>query len=309
MNRRQALTGLAATAVVTAVGVPGRADAASSVFPTTLDLPDGFQPEGVAIGVLPFAFFGSRATGDIYRVSLVTGEGRIITAAPGGPSLGMKLDLRGRLFVAGGGRGNGRVVNAHTGEVLATYPFTTAPSFVNDVILTPRGAYFTDSVNPFVYVVPFGTGGRLPAPSEVVRLPITGDLVYTAGFNANGISRTPDGRALLLITSNTGRLYRVDPATGGSIQVDLGGESLVNGDGILLIGRTLYAVQNQNNAIAVVALNSAGSAGTVQRRVTDGRFDVPTTAAAYGPRLYLPNARFTTPPTPTTTYTAVAVTP
>ena len=308
MNRRQALTGFAAAAVVTAVGVPTRADAAT-FFPTTIDLPLGWQPEGIAIGVLPYAFFGSRATGSIYRASLVSGRGEVITTNPGGPSLGMKLDLLGRLFVAGGGGGNGRVVNAFTGEVLATYPFATAPTFVNDVILTPQGAYFTDSLNAFVYVVPFGIGGQLPDPSAVVRLPITGDLVYGPGFNANGISRTPDGSALLLIQSNTGGLFRVDPATGASTRVDLGTESLPNGDGILLAGRTLYAVQNQLNAVAVVQLNAAGTSGTVLRRITDPRFDIPTTAAAYGRRLYLVNARFSTPPTPTTPYTAVSITP
>ncbi|GAA0392433.1 hypothetical protein Acor_17310 [Acrocarpospora corrugata] len=39
----------------------------------------------------------------------------------------------------------------------------------------------------------------------------------------------------------------------------------------------------------------------------DGRFDVPTTIAPFRDRLYLPNARFTTTPTPTTTYNVVAI--
>jgi hypothetical protein len=45
----------------------------------------------------------------------------------------------------------------------------------------------------------------------------------------------------------------------------------------------------------------------VVSRTTDARFDVPTTIAEYGNRFYLPNARFTTPPTPTTPYTAVSI--
>jgi hypothetical protein len=40
--------------------------------------------------------------------------------------------------------------------------------------------------------------------------------------------------------------------------------------------------------------------------VTDPRFDVPTTVATFANRLYLPNARFTTTPTPTTEYQVVA---
>jgi hypothetical protein len=56
---------------------------------------------------------------------------------------------------------------------------------------------------------------------------------------------------------------------------------------------------------------SGGAAGDarVVERLTDARFDVPTTVAAFGHRLYLPNARFTTPPTPTTQYTANAIRP
>ena len=40
---------------------------------------------------------------------------------------------------------------------------------------------------------------------------------------------------------------------------------------------------------------------------TDPAFDVPTTIAEYRQCLYLPNARFTAPPAPETTYDAVSV--
>ena len=132
-----AVIGLAAMLVT----VPGAASAApirvrvrdrglrsaTGFFPDTIDLPTGFQPEGIAIGRLPFAYFGSLADGSIYRVNLVTGRGRIISEGPGTPSVGVKLDARGRLFVAGGRAGNGRVVDTRTGEVLASYAFAAAP--------------------------------------------------------------------------------------------------------------------------------------------------------------------------------------
>jgi hypothetical protein len=89
--------------------------------------------------------------------------------------------------------------------------------------------------------------------------------------------------------------------------VDLAGESLANGDGLLGHGQTLFAVQNRLNTVAVVRMSVDGRSGTVVQRITDSRFDIPTTVAAFGPRLYLPNARFTTAPTPTTPYTAVAI--
>ena len=71
----------------------------------------------------------------------------------------------------------------------------------------------------------------------------------------------PDGRALLIIQSVTGLLFRVDPSTGIATKVDLGGALLTAGDGLLLSGRTLFVVQNRLNQVAVVRLNSAGTAG------------------------------------------------
>jgi sugar lactone lactonase YvrE len=141
----------------------------------------------------------------------------------------------------------------------------------------------------------------------VQTVPLTGDYVHQPGFNANGIARTPDGTALLIVQSATGLIFRVDPATGVTSTVDLGGYVVTNGDGLLVIGHTLYAVQNQLNKVAVFELNGAGTTGSLVDTLTDPRFDIPTTVAAFGDRLYLPNARFSTPPTPDTVYTANAI--
>ena len=168
---------VATTAIV--VAIPAAAapttssDAATStatsldLFPTEIALPNGWLPEGIAINAFPFAFFGSRADGDIYRVNLITGNGSVFSQGPGTPSVGLKVDLRARLFVAGGSGGNGRVVNAITGEIIASYTFATAPTFVNDVVLTPDAAWFTDTQRAFLYKVPFDRFGRLPSQSEV----------------------------------------------------------------------------------------------------------------------------------------------
>ncbi|MET1005212.1 MAG: superoxide dismutase, partial [Propionibacteriaceae bacterium] len=130
-----------------------------------------------------------------------------------------------------------------------------------------------------------------------------GEWVQTPGVNnANGISTTPDRRALLVIQSNTGKLFKVSPRTGRASVVDLGSTVLTNGDGLLRQGRILYVVQNRLNQVAVVKLNRSGTAGRQVALLTSPDFDVPTTIAAYGKSLYLPNARFSTPPTPTTEY-------
>ena len=296
-----AAVGIVAMPAGAAPGGPGAA------FPTEFALPNGFLPEGIAIGSAPYAFFGSRADGDIVRVNLVTGERTVISQGPGTPSVGMKVDHRFRLFVAGGPAGDGRVVDTRTGAILASYQFTTETSFVNDVVLTPDAAWFTDSQRPFLYGVPLERSGGLPDESDVVQLRLGGDYVQVDGFNLTGIARTPDGDALLVVQTATGLLFRVDPSTGVATTVDLGGTLLPNGDGLLLDGRTLFVVQNQLNRIAVVELNKDGTAGAVTGFLTDPRFDIPTTVAEFGNRLYLPNARFRTPPTPATPYNAVAI--
>jgi sugar lactone lactonase YvrE len=194
------------------------------------------------------------------------------------------------------------VVSLRTGHILRSYQLTTAPAFVNDVVLARGAAWFTDSTNPVLYKLPLRHG----LPDAAVTVPLSGDIAYAEGNNANGITPTPDGTGLITVQSNKGLLFRVEP-NGATRQIDLGGETLVNGDGLLLIGRTLYVVQNRDNTVTVVRLNARGTAGTVVQRVTDPRFDVPTTVAAFDGRLYLPNARFTTTPTPTTPYSVNAI--
>jgi hypothetical protein len=293
-----ALTSLGLMTLAPAAGT--QAQPAFEPFPDRIELPNGFLPEGITINVWPYAWFGSRADGDIYQANLVTGRGKVISQGPGTPSVGLKADLRGRLFVSGGNAGDGRVVSIRSGEILASYQFTTEPSFVNDVVLTKNAAWFTDSMRAELYRLPLGRHGDLPDEAESVSL--SGDWEQTPGFNANGIAQTPDRRALLVVQSSTGLLFRVDPATGEASQVDLGGTTLTAGDGLLVVGKTLYAVQNQLNQVAEIRLNSAGTAGTLVDTHTNPDFDVPTTVAAFGPWLYLPNARFNTPPTPDTPY-------
>ncbi|MFC5183501.1 SMP-30/gluconolactonase/LRE family protein [Actinomadura harenae] len=299
--RRTTISALLALGLLGATTAPAQATAP---FPTDIRLPDGFQPEGIATGPGPVAYVGSMADGSIYRADLRTGRGAVFSKGPGTQSLGLKLDAYGHLFVAGGTGGDARVVDTRTGRVLATYRLTGGPAFVNDITLTEGAAWITDSTNPVLYKLPL-RGESLPA--KVERIPLTGDIAYESGFNANGITPTPDGTALLVVQSNTGDLFRVGH-DGVTRRVNLHGDSLKEGDGLLLRGRTLYAVQNRYNTVAVLHLNRAGTDGRVVQRVTAPRlFDCPATMAAFGSRLYLTNARFDTPPTPTTRYDAVAI--
>jgi sugar lactone lactonase YvrE len=302
----------AALAGILSAAAAGAAQAVSSPpgggkVEDLIELPDGFQPEGITIDPRGTAYLGSLADGDIYAADLRTGEGEVISEGPGSPSVGLKIDQHGRLFVSAGSSGTARVVDSATGDVLATYQLTTNTSFINDVVLTRSGAWFTDSFQAQLYFLPLTPSGDLPDASEIVTRPLTGDWVQQGEFNANGIAETPDHQALLVIQSSTATLFRVDPATGEATAVDLGGATLPNGDGLLVIGRTLYVVQNFSNTVAVVRLDAQGTSGTLVEQLDSLEFDVPTTVAAHGSSLFLPNARFSTAPTPDTEYDVVRI--
>jgi sugar lactone lactonase YvrE len=266
--------------------------AAKGRFPDRIPLPNGWQPEGIAIGNKHTFYVGSIPNGAIYRGDIKTGIGApFIPGAPGRSATGLELN-HGRLLVAGAATGKAFVYSVHTRQLLAEYTLTAQPTFINDVAVARGSAYFTDSLRPLLYRVSHGS---------VTPLPLTGDIVYQPGFNANGIDVTPNGKTLVIVQSNTGKVFTVDPRTGRTREIVLN-VPVVNGDGILLDGRTLYVVQNQNNKIAVIRLDHRMSSGTVTGYLTDPDFDVPTTIAEFGQRLYAVTARFTTPPTPDTPY-------
>ncbi len=158
--------------------------------------------------------------------------------------------------------------------------------------MTRTGAYFTDSQKAVLYRIPIAVGGAL---GNVQTIPLAGDFSLASGFNLNGIDATANGKALIAVQTNKGKLFRIDPATGVAREISLGGESVPNGDGILLTGKTLYVVQNQNNRVAVIALSSNLASGRVVTRLSDPDFAVPTTIDDLGRRLYAVNARFGTP--------------
>jgi sugar lactone lactonase YvrE len=293
--------------VILAVAAP--AALAKGSFPKTISLPPGFQPEGIAIGTGNTFYVGSIPTGAVYAGDLRTGSGDVLVqGATGHAATGLKYD-HGRLFVSGAGTGKAFVYDAKTGALIREYqlaPPNSGATFINDVVVTGDAAYFTDSNRAVIYKVALGKGG---APGAVTTIPLTGDFQLAAGFNLNGIDATPNGRTLVAVQSATGKLFTIDPTTGATKLVDLGGATLTNGDGILLQGKTLYVVQNSNNQVAVVQLSSDFTSGKVVRTITDPGFDVPTTIARKGGSLYAVNARFGTASGPNAAYTVLKITP
>lgn len=275
------------------------------MFPEIIDLPDGFEPEGIASGLGNILYAGSLANGAIWRGDARTGQGSVfIPGKQGRIAVGIDVDHQNRLWVSGGTTGAAHVYDARTGKELASYRLAEPDAgFINDVIVTEDAAYFTDSNKPVLHVVPLKRGGKLPASAK--SLPLTGDITYQEGFNANGIETTPDGKRLLVAQSNTGELFSVDPATGVATKVDLGGKSLTSADGLLREGLTLYVVRYLDDQVAVVRLNPNALSGTVTNSISDPNFAVPTTIARSGPFLYTVNSRIGTEKTPETKYQIV----
>ena len=116
--------------------------------------------------------------------------------------------------MAGGPTGKGTVYDTRSGNLAASYTLTAPGTFVNDVIVTRDAAYFTESALAVLYRVPLGKGGKVNPAAAPLTVALGGDWQQVAGFNANGIEATPNGRWLIVVNSATGFLYRVDPARG-----------------------------------------------------------------------------------------------
>ena len=292
---RRLLLALACVAVV-ATSVAG----AQNAFPTRIDLPDGFQPEGIATAGEQF-YVGSIPTGAVYRGSLRTGAGSVSSSRSG--ARGDRPEGRPRPAVRGG-RGYRQRVRLRRENGSAAQD-----------VRAPDGRQFhqrrrRDQARSLVHGLVQGrslsraarAGGR-PGAAAAATVSLTGDYVQGTGFNVNGIDATPNGKTLVIVQSGTGKLFAVTPSGVARTIALAGGESVPNGDGILLDGKTLYVVQNQLNMVAKIKLAPNLRTGRVVTRITNAQlpataqFSVPTTIAELGSRLYAVNARFGTPPT------------
>ena len=92
--------------------------AAAQPYPAEIQLPPGWQPEGIAVGKGHTFYVGSIPTGAIYAGDLRTGDGDpLVPAQEGRNAVGIEVDSRDRIFVAGGMTGDAYVYDARTGDV------------------------------------------------------------------------------------------------------------------------------------------------------------------------------------------------
>jgi sugar lactone lactonase YvrE len=264
-------------------------------------LPGASSAEGIAAGRGATFYAGDLFAGDIFRGNVQRGTAELFIDAPAGRmAVGMAADLAHQLlFVAGGFTGQAYVYDLRSGATVATYQLgAPASSLINDVALTKDGAWFTDSFQAQLYFVPVSRAG-VPGPT-FRTLGLSGPaatLIGNGAVNLNGIQATANGKTLIVAHSANAQLYTVDPATGSSATI--AGVSVPNVDGIVLEAGRLWAVQNFSNQIARIRLAPDLTSGVVEEVITSQLFQVPTTAARFGSRLAVVNAKFDTgiPPT------------
>jgi sugar lactone lactonase YvrE len=277
---------------VAATGQPAAAAPATNV----IVLPGASSTEGIAVGRGATFYAGELFGGDIFVGNLQRGTvERLVDAPAGQMALGLKFDsASGLLFVAGGGTGQGIVYDASTGATVATYQFgTPGQSFINDVVITQSGAWFTDSLQANLYFVPISPTGE---PGGFSVLTVTGPAADTSGdFNINGIAATPNGKTLIVGHSTTNALYTVDPVTGVSVLL----VNITGPDGLLYEAGRMWVAQPFSNQITRLRVSPDLSSAAVEEVITSDLFQTPTTVAIHGNRLAAVNAKFDTgiPPT------------
>ncbi|WNV75533.1 SMP-30/gluconolactonase/LRE family protein [Geodermatophilus sp. DSM 44513] len=257
-----------------------------------IELPGAGGAEGIAPGGDDTFYAGDLSDGDVYRGDLRRGTAELFIDAPEGRvAVGMDTDPEnGLLFVAGGPTGQAYVYDTRSGTTVATYQLGgTTGSFVNDVAVTRDGAWFTDSRAAQLYFVPVDHHGR---PGEARTLQLDGPAAELSGqFNLNGIADARYGRVLVVAHSTNQALYTVDPATGDSARIDVGGP-LPNADGVEYRDGRVWVVQNRVNQVSRIDLAEDLASGTVEEVITDEDFQVPTTAILWRGGLAAVNAQF-----------------
>ncbi|NIL84204.1 hypothetical protein RhoFasGS6_01568 [Rhodococcus fascians] len=300
----------------TPASAPTESSAPSSPAPSSVSASSGPSNAGVynlpGTGVFPE---GITAADDTFYVTS-TSDGAVFRGTVGSPDVSVFLpggadgrtgaagidvtdddDRPDYLVIAGGATGKVWVYDANSGDLVATFTNGLGPdaTFLNDVAIADNGDTFvTDSRSPALYRIPFDqiVAGTQDAPLETFVSFDGTPFVYGDGFNANGIVENDNETALIVVQSSTGNLYRIDKTSKEVTQVDLGGATLMNGDGMEMEDDTLYVVRNRDGLISKVDLDDDGRTGAVTGEITDASFAYPTTVAAVDDRLLVVNSQF-----------------
>lgn len=265
----------------------------------TLDPSTHGNPEGIATrGGGKVFFVGATGDGTIYRGTVgnptVT---EFIPGAAGKSAVGMKV--RGdKLYVAGGMTGKIYVYSLRTKALLATFD-TGSGGFLNDLVVTGKGVFVTDSFRPTLWRV---TNAQVRAGSGTPQaIPVAPEIAYTPGaFNLNGI--VARGHRLIVVQSNTGNLFSIEVRKGGSAREihQIAADPVVGGDGMLLDRGRLIVVRGSPAALLFLKLKHHASSAKLVATQTDPTLRGPSTVARARHVYLVVNADFATSTTPFT---------
>ena len=257
----------------------------------TLAVENAF-PEGMALSSDGTLVTGSSTTGTIYTAKLSdsTLAARPIAGANLPAALGMTVDAANQLYFTSGDSTQVGVYDLNTNQSVKVYtapaPTANDSTLLNDLVLVGNTGYVTDSYRPVLFS--FAVNGA--ATTLTPWLDLTDSPIrYEEGFNLNGIDVTPDGEYLIVMQSNTGKLFRITIATQEVMEINLNGESIKNGDGIYLSGNQVYVALNMPGKVAQVTLNADFSQGEASI-IADG-LQFPTAVAMSGNELYILNSQ------------------
>jgi Cu-Zn family superoxide dismutase len=309
MRRRIiALVGIAAALSLTVTGSlladGGKGKKKTPKAAKTITVPgNAVFPEGIAAKG-EWIYTGSSADGTVYRAPR-RGTLAVQLAAPGvdgrTAALGMKIDRKGHLLVAGGATGKVFVLDRATGATLGVFSNTGVygpggPTFLNDITIAKNGdAFITDSFAAVIYRIP-AAALAAPTMAGVLEgwLTLAGSpIVYQDGFNLNGI--VANKKYLLTVQTNTGKLFRIKIKSKQIGEITVRGTNLTGGDGLVLNDEQLYVVHT--GVVDILKLKSSLRSAKLKKTITDPSFDSPTTAALHKGRLYIVNSQFGRPTT------------
>jgi sugar lactone lactonase YvrE len=286
VRRAAALCGLIlALAPASAAAKPAR-DA--YVLPT----PPTQFPEGVSFDERSGRYYVTSQSNGAILTGFLKREQADILAAPGDAGRtsanGLDTDRKWRkLWVATGQLGRVDLLNPRSGATLKSFTMATG-SYANDVAVTKRATYVTDSRQPTLW----RARAKQPAGAAEPWLDLTQTpIAYADGFNLNGIEATRNGRTLIAVQSNTGQLWRISTRTKAVREITLP-EPMTAGDGLVLRGRTLWVVRNSFGEIVKLRLSGRLETATIVGRTKDPSFRFPTTADIARGRMLVVNSQF-----------------
>ncbi|WP_225805322.1 SMP-30/gluconolactonase/LRE family protein [Streptomyces sp. NK15101] len=291
---------LTATVLLTALaGAPGPAAARDLPDTYVVSHEPGVLPEGITVTPDGTLYVSSDGRGTLYRgrvgePDLTPFPARGLEDRPS--TLGVHTDRRGRVLSVGGAT---LAVHDRHGRLLARRTAEDGPlgaPRLNDLAVTKDAVYVTDWANPVIHRAEI-RGSTLGPLEPWLDIRSAFPQFPARYWLLNGIVADESGTTLLVASNGTEAVWRVDTATREVGRLDLGDQSF-GADGMVLRGRTLYAVLNYGapHGVYIARLDEELRTGTVTHRLTDGPFDLPTTLAKHGCRLYVVNSQLDEPP-------------